>query len=270
MTETSLFKSVTLGALAVALAVTAMPAEAEERGPRRAAWSQSQTDSADGARGPRQADRRREEGERRAAWRERRGVERRGQGVFVAPPAPPAVGSTGYAAAPRNRGYGATSRAERREDRRDERRTYRDGYRQGQREDWRDDRRDERRAYERGYRAGDRADDRRWSGSYGHWDNRAWRNDQRYDWYRHRAANRAIFSPGRYYAPYRDYRYNRLSIGFRIGSPFYASRYWIMDPWRYRLPSAYGPYRWVRYYDDALLVDIYSGRVVDVIHDFFW
>ena len=31
-----------------------------------------------------------------------------------------------------------------------------------------------------------------------------------------------------------------------------------------------GPYRWVRYYDDALLVDIYSGEVVDVIYDFFW
>ena len=32
----------------------------------------------------------------------------------------------------------------------------------------------------------------------------------------------------------------------------------------------YGPYRWVRYYDDAVLVDIYSGEVVDVINNFFW
>ena len=31
-----------------------------------------------------------------------------------------------------------------------------------------------------------------------------------------------------------------------------------------------GPYRWIRYYDDALLVDTYSGEVVDVIHRFFW
>ena len=51
---------------------------------------------------------------------------------------------------------------------------------------------------------------------------------------------------------------------------FFGSRYWISDPWRYRLPPVYGPYRWVRYYDDALLVDIYSGEVVDVIYDFFW
>jgi hypothetical protein len=28
--------------------------------------------------------------------------------------------------------------------------------------------------------------------------------------------------------------------------------------------------RWIRYYDDALLVDIRDGYVVDVIHDFFW
>ena len=34
--------------------------------------------------------------------------------------------------------------------------------------------------------------------------------------------------------------------------------------------SLYGPYRWVRYYDDVLLVDVYSGEVVDVIYDFFW
>ena len=56
----------------------------------------------------------------------------------------------------------------------------------------------------------------------------------------------------------------------RLGNLFFGSRYWINDPWRYRLPEVYGPYRWVRYYDDVLLVDIYSGEVVDVIYDFFW
>jgi hypothetical protein len=38
----------------------------------------------------------------------------------------------------------------------------------------------------------------------------------------------------------------------------------------YRLPQAYGPFRWVRYYGDALLVNIYTGQVVDVVYDFFW
>ena len=61
-----------------------------------------------------------------------------------------------------------------------------------------------------------------------------------------------------------------FGIGVVIGAPFYDQRYWIADPWAYRLPPAAGPYRWVRYYDDVLLVDMYSGEVVDVIYDFFW
>ncbi|MBU0863990.1 MAG: RcnB family protein [Alphaproteobacteria bacterium] len=73
-----------------------------------------------------------------------------------------------------------------------------------------------------------------------------------------------------YYSPYRNHRYTRFSIGFSLGSLFYSSRYWINDPWQYRLPPAYDGYRWVRYYNDAILVDTYSGQVVDVIHDFFW
>jgi len=28
--------------------------------------------------------------------------------------------------------------------------------------------------------------------------------------------------------------------------------------------------RWIRYYDDALLVDTWNGEVVDVIYNFFW
>jgi Nickel/cobalt transporter regulator len=100
--------------------------------------------------------------------------------------------------------------------------------------------------------------------------NRSWRNDRRYDWSGYRNQYRDHYRLGRYYAPYRDHRYSRFSIGIRIGSPFYSNRYWINDPWRYRLPDVHGPYRWVRYYDDVLLVDIYSGEVVDVIHNFFW
>nr|WP_269748161.1 RcnB family protein [Alteripontixanthobacter muriae] len=61
-----------------------------------------------------------------------------------------------------------------------------------------------------------------------------------------------------------------MNIGIQLGSAFYGSRYWINDPWQYRLPEVYGPYRWTRYYDDVLLVNIYTGEVVDVIYDFFW
>jgi Ni/Co efflux regulator RcnB len=100
--------------------------------------------------------------------------------------------------------------------------------------------------------------------------NRGWRYDRRYDWQRYRYANRSIFSPGYYYAPYRGHRYSRFSIGLYLDSGFFSNRYWISDPWRYRLPPAYHGTRWVRYYDDVLLVDLYTGEVLDVIYDFFW
>jgi len=103
----------------------------------------------------------------------------------------------------------------------------------------------------------------------GRWSNN-WRNDNRYNWRSYREQNRNYYRPGRYYSPYRDRGYSRISIGISLGSGYYGSRYWINDPWQYRLPAAYGPYRWVRYYDDVLLVDLRNGRVIDVIRDFFW
>ena len=132
-------------------------------------------------------------------------------------------------------------RAERREDRREDRVERRDD-----RRDYRQDRRAERR-----------------------WD-RNWRQDNRYDWQRYRYSNRNLYRSGRYYSPYRNHSYSRISIGFSLGSLFYSDRYWLSDPWQYRLPPAYPGTRWVRYYDDVLLVDTYTGEVIDVIYDFFW
>lgn len=111
--------------------------------------------------------------------------------------------------------------------------------------------------------------DRRGYGQNQSW-NRGWRNDNRYDWRGYRSSNRNVYRLGSYYAPSRNYSYRRLNSGFFLDSMFFSDRYWINDPWQYRLPEADGPYRWIRYYDDVLLVDTYSGEVVDVIHDFFW
>jgi Ni/Co efflux regulator RcnB len=36
------------------------------------------------------------------------------------------------------------------------------------------------------------------------------------------------------------------------------------------MPYAPPGYRWIRYYDDLVLVDTWDGRVADVIYDFFW
>jgi len=105
-------------------------------------------------------------------------------------------------------------------------------------------------------------------GRYRRWSH-DWRHDRRYDWHHYRNRHRSIFRIGIYYDPF-GWNYRRWSIGSHIWPGYYGSRYWLNDPWQYRLPPAYGPYRWVRYWNDALLVNIYTGEVVDVIHGFFW
>ena len=116
-------------------------------------------------------------------------------------------------------------------------------------------------SYNQNYQDRDR-DDHQW--------NRQWRNNSSYNWYSYRSSHPSYYRLGTYYSPYRDYSYRRLSIGFFLQNLFFGQNYWIQDPRYYRLPDVYGPYRWVRYYDDAVLVDIYSGEVVDVINNFFW
>lgn len=134
-----------------------------------------------------------------------------------------------------------------RQDRRDDSSHYR-GARGDYRQDYRDHYQDRR--------------DRRW--------NRDWRRDTRYDWQRYRSYNRYAYRTSPYYAPYRNHRYSRFSIGIFLGNQFTNQRYWINDPWQYRLPAAGYGYQWVRYYNDVILVDRWSGEVVDVIYDFFW
>jgi hypothetical protein len=118
-----------------------------------------------------------------------------------------------------------------------------------------------------------RNDQRSWNGSRDDrsgW-NRDWRRDSRYDWNRWRASNRNAFRLPRYYAPYGwNAGYRSFGIGAVLSSMLFAQDYWISDPWSYRLPEVDGSYRWVRYYNDALLVDVYSGEVVDVVNGIFW
>lgn len=174
-------------------------------------------------------------------------------------------------------------RQEWRNERRDERQSGRDD-RRDDRRDWRDDRRDDRQhgrqddrrwTDNRGWNGtnwnnGRRYDDRtRWS-TQRRWDN-GWRQDRRYDWSSYRARYGDRYRIGRYYAPRGwDHGYRRFSVGIVLSSLLYSNNYWLDDPYAYRLPPAYGTLRWVRYYDDALLVDIRDGYVADVIHNFFW
>ena len=111
--------------------------------------------------------------------------------------------------------------------------------------DWRDDRRN------------DRNWSRDWRGDRGSWDSWRSRNSDRFR------------SPPRYNAP-RGYSYSRWYPGTRINSGFYDRSYWISDPGYYNLPRATGNYRWVRYFNDVLLVNVRTGQVADIVYDFFW
>lgn len=96
-----------------------------------------------------------------------------------------------------------------------------------------------------------------------------WRRDRRYDWRSHRDRYGDRFRLGWYHDPF-GWGHRQWVIGSSIRPSYWGESYWLRDPWQWRLPSVAGPYRWIRYYDDVLLVDLRSGRVVDVIAGFFW
>ena len=106
---------------------------------------------------------------------------------------------------------------------------------------------------------------RRWAN--GGWD-RNWRNDHRYDWRRYRNNHRSVFHLGFYYDPF-GYSYRSLNIGYFMQPAYFGQRYWF-DPSMYGLPYPPPGTQWVRYWNDAVLVDVYTGEVVDVIQGFFW
>jgi Ni/Co efflux regulator RcnB len=98
--------------------------------------------------------------------------------------------------------------------------------------------------------------------------NRDWRNDRRYDWRHYRDRHRSRFHLGIYYDPF-GYGYQAFNIGFQLSPAYYGQNYWF-DPGMYGLPYPPPGTQWVRYWNDAVLVDVYTGQVVDVIRGFFW
>ncbi|HKT76728.1 MAG TPA: DUF1090 family protein [Sphingobium sp.] len=137
----------------------------------------------------------------------------------------------------------AQSRGEVRDSARDlrqEQRELRDAQRYGSRHDVREQRRDVREA----------------------------RQELREDWRDYRRSHRDVYRGGNWRAPF---RYNRWDVGAQLRPTYYSSRYYISDPYRYRLPRQGNPnLRWVRHYNDVLLVNVRSGRVMEVHRGFFW
>lgn len=137
----------------------------------------------------------------------------------------------------------------------------------------RQDIRQEQRELNRAVRSGDRRDirEQREDVREARQELREDRNDRnrrwgRNDWQGYRNSNRPLFARGDWNAPF---RYNNFRNGGRIGAGYYGSRYWIADPWRYRLPPAGRYQRWVRHYGDVILVDTRRGIVIDVYRNFY-
>lgn len=93
--------------------------------------------------------------------------------------------------------------------------------------------------------------------------------EKREDWRDYREAHRDIYRRPAWVGP-RGHAYRPVAVGYRFAPEYYSARYVIANPWRYRLPPAAGWNRWVRYGNDVVLVNVRTGRVIDVHSGFFW
>lgn len=95
------------------------------------------------------------------------------------------------------------------------------------------------------------------------------RREARGDWRDYRQSHRDVYRRPAYVGP-RGHAYRAVSVGYRFAPTYYSSRYVISDPWRYRLPAYGHATRWVRYGNDVVLVNLHSGRVLEIHRGFFW
>jgi Ni/Co efflux regulator RcnB len=82
-------------------------------------------------------------------------------------------------------------------------------------------------------------------------------------------ANRRVRTA--YVAPVRNWTYRPVTVGYRLQPSFYGSNYYISDYGAYHLQAPHNRWlRWIRYGNDLLLVNIRTGRVLQVIHYAGW
>jgi Ni/Co efflux regulator RcnB len=122
-------------------------------------------------------------------------------------------------------------------------------------------------------RGGDRNyRDRNYGGDRGVYrDGRDHHGAQRWDRHRYppvyRSAHR--YRGSAYYPPVGFYAYS-WGYGDILPRGWYGDQYRLLDWWNYGLPEPPPGYDWVRVGDDVLLIEEYSGRVVQVVRDLFW
>lgn len=122
-------------------------------------------------------------------------------------------------------------------------------------------------------------------------DRRAPQIQQRYNWQQYRPGQRPPdwrqhqrFNPGLWernftatnrfhWQPYRrpnGWYYRRWVFGMILPTIFWTENYWINDYWAFGLMNPPYGYVWVRYGDDALLVNVQTGLILRVVYGLFY
>ena len=86
--------------------------------------------------------------------------------------------------------------------------------------------------------------------------------------YNHNFRAAQPYHIGPYHAP-RGYAYRRWAYGDILPSLFWGRDYWVLDYWLFGLDVPPYGYEWVRYGPDALLIDLRSGEVIQVVYGRF-
>ncbi len=103
-----------------------------------------------------------------------------------------------------------------------------------------------------------------------YFDGRNWRSER----FNPRDYNRNIWAQRRFrIAPYhqpRGWYARRWTFGQTLPFVFFSENYWISDYWSYGLTTPPYGCEWVRYGDDALLVDIENGEILQAVYRLFY
>jgi Ni/Co efflux regulator RcnB len=105
--------------------------------------------------------------------------------------------------------------------------------------------------------------------SRSNWSGGATAHSSNHDALRRNAQASRRFHRGNYIAP-QGYQSRHWTYGERLPRLYYASNYWIGDFMMFGLFAPPSDLVWVRVGDDALLVDRYSGEIVQVEYGFFY
>ncbi len=110
--------------------------------------------------------------------------------------------------------------------------------------------------------------------NFGDRNDRHWGDSNRRQQVNIQQYRRNFNSPRRYRVDVYQWRdgnsYRRYGYGQRLPRQYYARNFWLANFFAYGLFSPPSGYVWVRYGPDALLIDEYTGEIVQVRYDVFY